>query len=94
MHGYYLSLFLSVTNLDPMNRGLKPELLKVTFTPFLLVTNLDPMNRGLKLASRAIDEIVLVGQVTNLDPMNRGLKPGSSNPKPVSPSGYKPRPDE
>ena len=37
-----------VTNLDPMNRGLK----LIRFYPTLMaghVTNLDPMNRGLKL---------------------------------------------
>ena len=36
-----------VTNLDPMNRGLKHGSLGSTI-PGAQVTNLDPMNRGLK----------------------------------------------
>ena len=37
-----------VTNLDPMNRGLK-RCCSWWGSPSALVTNLDPMNRGLKL---------------------------------------------
>ena len=81
-----------VTNLDPMNRGLK-------LIPFGFVladhrvTNLDPMNRGLKLSTTTVVQRRSI-QVTNLDPMNRGLKliPIHLARDPFR--GYKPRPDE
>ena len=38
-----------VTNLDPMNRGLKHRSGQLGVESFDQVTNLDPMNRGLKL---------------------------------------------
>ena len=41
-------LRICVTNLDPMNRGLKPWKLGQYAEITGVVTNLDPMNRGLK----------------------------------------------
>ena len=38
-----------VTNLDPMNRGLKLVQVVLMALVVVQVTNLDPMNRGLKL---------------------------------------------
>ena len=50
-HLQTISAVASVTNLDPMNRGLKRADRRVQTTFFTQVTNLDPMNRGLKLGS-------------------------------------------
>ena len=61
-----LPIFLSldaahVTNLDPMNRGLKRGQQRVPALLYKLVTNLDPMNRGLKRAKMTEAKEVKMG---------------------------------
>ncbi len=82
-----------VTNLDPMNRGLKLVRVSIMVSTKNRVTNLDPMNRGLKrdYCHTPNNSLRLV---TNLDPMNRGLKPVMSRAAVAPMTCYKPRPDE
>ena len=49
-----------VTNLDPMNRGLKLDTDLIGFLQFFMVTNLDPMNRGLKLSNEDPSPLVTI----------------------------------
>ena len=51
----------NVTNLDPMNRGLKLASSSLPSRTLDQVTNLDPMNRGLKLAHSVSTQVSKMG---------------------------------
>jgi len=69
-----------VTNIAPLDRGLKHPSRTMSYWGFVQVTNIAPLDRGLKLL---VDPLIhlLSFFVTNIAPLDRGLKLNSRETK-------------